>query len=97
MDGFVTAYSRTTGEQHRIPKHWLDNPVLGKDFTTTPPAEVSTETPKKSWSRERLAEHATAAGATFADDATKDDLLAAIAAVTPQTPDGAPLSDQTPA
>jgi hypothetical protein len=35
-DGFVNAYSTTTGDKHRIPAHWVDHPVLGKGFRKTP-------------------------------------------------------------
>jgi hypothetical protein len=35
-DLFVDAYSVTTGVKQRIPRHWLDDPVLGRDFRKTP-------------------------------------------------------------
>lgn len=40
VDGFVDAYSKSTGQKQRIPEHWLDHPVLGKDFTLTPSARA---------------------------------------------------------
>lgn len=33
---FVTAYSKVTGEKHRVPAHWLDHPRLGKGLRKTP-------------------------------------------------------------
>lgn len=101
MDGFVSVYSKTTGQKHRVPEHWVDHPVLGRGISRTPTQKArdnAADTPSKSWNRAQLVEHATGLGLTPAADATKDDLLAAIAATTPQTPDGAPLpGNETPA
>lgn len=36
MNGFVTAYSKNTGRKVRVPAHFLDHPVLGKDLRKTP-------------------------------------------------------------
>ena len=33
--GFIEAVN-VRGEKQRIPAAWLDHPVLGKDFSTTP-------------------------------------------------------------
>lgn len=33
---FVDAYSLTTRAKQRIPRHWLEDPVLGRDFAKTP-------------------------------------------------------------
>lgn len=35
-DNFVTAYSVKTGEPQRIPRHWLEHPVLGKNYRLKP-------------------------------------------------------------
>lgn len=35
-DLFVDAYAISTGRIQRIPRHWLDDPVLGRDFAKTP-------------------------------------------------------------
>lgn len=40
MDGFVDAYAKSTGVKHSIPEHWLDHPVLGKNFSLTPSAQA---------------------------------------------------------
>lgn len=36
MSEFVSAFSKTTGVKHSIPRKWLGHPVLGKDFELTP-------------------------------------------------------------
>lgn len=40
MDDFVDAYSLTTQRKQRIPRHWLDDPVLGRDFRKTPSQRI---------------------------------------------------------
>lgn len=41
IDGLVAAYRIDTGEEVRIPPHWLDDPTLSKPFTTIPPTGTS--------------------------------------------------------
>lgn len=36
MNGFVTAYSKSTGKKVRVPEHFIGHPVLGKDLQKTP-------------------------------------------------------------
>ncbi len=38
----ITAYRKDTGEEVRIPEHFLDHPELGKPFRKTKPAAPST-------------------------------------------------------
>lgn len=38
----IHAYRKDTGEKVTIPEHWVDDPTLGEQFTTTPPAARST-------------------------------------------------------
>lgn len=33
---FISVYSKTTGRKQDVPEHWLDHPVLGRDFRKTP-------------------------------------------------------------
>jgi hypothetical protein len=33
---FVDVYSLTTGLKQRVPRVWLDDPILGRDFRKTP-------------------------------------------------------------
>lgn len=40
MDGFVSAYSKSTGQKQRIPRHWIGHPVLGLDFELTPSSKA---------------------------------------------------------
>ena len=46
-DGFVEAYSKKTGQKQVIPEHWLDDPVLGKDFELTPSAKAQAAAEKR--------------------------------------------------
>lgn len=36
LSEFADAYAISTGRKQRIPRHWLDDPVLGRDFRKTP-------------------------------------------------------------
>lgn len=38
----ITAYRKDTGEEVRIPEHFLDHPELGKPFRKTKPTAQST-------------------------------------------------------
>lgn len=35
-DALITVYSRRTGLKHRVPAHYLDHPVLSKQWRKTP-------------------------------------------------------------
>lgn len=41
MGKFVNVYSRTTGDKHRVPAHWMDHPTLSKPFRKTPKQRAS--------------------------------------------------------
>jgi hypothetical protein len=41
MAEFVDVYSRATGRKHRVPAHYLDNPVLSQQFRKTPKASAA--------------------------------------------------------
>lgn len=109
MDGFVSAYAKSTGLKQRIPRHWIGHPVLGRDFELTPSAAAAIQQeaeveaggpPSESWTRPALDEHAAALGIDPSGMANKREVLAAIdAAVNAGTPDpaGTPPSDETPA
>ncbi|MEP7738528.1 hypothetical protein ABKW28_12800 [Nocardioides sp. 31GB23] len=46
---FIDVYSKATGRKHRVPEHYLTNPVLAKPFRKTPKtraAETSSATPE---------------------------------------------------
>ena len=36
----VTAYNTRTGVFQDIPTHWVDHPILGADWTLTPPPDA---------------------------------------------------------
>lgn len=35
-EGFVEVYAKSTGNKQLVPEHWLDHPVLGRNFSKTP-------------------------------------------------------------
>lgn len=40
-DEFVIAYNTRTGQKQSIPAHWLDNPILGRDWSVAPSARAA--------------------------------------------------------
>lgn len=85
MDGFVTAYSTVTGKPQRVPEHYLDHPVLGRNLTLTPPATPAGEypegTPSVEWTAAQLQAYATGHDIDLAGSkASKADMVAAITA-----------------
>ena len=85
-NGQVEAFAVTTGRRQSIPKHWLDHPVLGKQFTLTDPAEKPsdpTEKPSTSWNNDRITDYAAAHDIDLGDATTKAEMLAAIDAHNP--------------
>lgn len=112
MSEFVTVYAKSTGKKQRIPAHWIDHPVLGKDFALTPSQKAKdriTGTPDGDWKVAELEEYADAHGVDRTGLKKKADLLDAIASSgedpstdpaedpAPQTPPTAPVDDKTPA
>ncbi len=106
---FVTAVNRH-GVKQVIPRHWLDDPVLGAGFRL-PASQVSADRvsgrggdPSSDWTRAELAAHAATRGVEVPERATKAELLDAIAATSatladqadPVTPDANPAFDETP-
>lgn len=97
-DGFVEAYAKSTGVKQVIPEHWLDHPVLGKDFSLTPSAkarQIAADQPSESWTHEQLDAYVTDHGLDLGDAKTKAEKVAAITvaeeALIPRGPDGEPL------
>lgn len=41
MAEFVDVYASATGKKHRVPAHFMDNPVLSKPFRKTPKASAA--------------------------------------------------------
>lgn len=75
-DGFVTVYSTKNGRKHRVPAHYMDNPVLSRGLSKTP--------------RQRDADKAvTTAGGTRADHPDEPTATepSATAAPTPEATD----------
>lgn len=82
---FVTAYSKTTGRQHRVPDYFIDDPILGADLTTeTPnppvPAVAAESAPSMEWTRADLDAYAASQGLDTSGEANKTDALAVITA-----------------
>ena len=46
MPKFVDVYSKATGEKHRVPAHFMTNPVLSKPFRKTPKQRATEGTPE---------------------------------------------------
>jgi hypothetical protein len=97
-EGFVEAYSTKTGLKQVIPEHWLDHPLLGKDFSLTPSAkarEVAADQPSESWTHKQLDKYVADHGLDLGDARTVVEKVAAIAAaepsLIPRGPDGEPL------
>ena len=102
MDGFVTAYSKLTGQKQRVPEHFIGHPVLGPNLTLTPQVRDGLRypegTPTAAWKATQLEAYADDHDVDLTGARTKDDMVAAIAtAANPQNADGTPSSDETPA
>lgn len=76
--GFVTAWSKSTGRRHEVPEHFLDNPVLSRDLTTTPPPEQAPETPVDEMIVDQLRQYAADHDIDLGGATRKDDIRAAI-------------------
>jgi hypothetical protein len=102
-EGFVEAYAKSTGTKQVIPQHWLDDPVLGKNFSLTPSAkarEVVADQPSESWTHKQLDKYAADNDLALGDARTVAEKVAAIAAAEeariPRGPDGEPLAEIDP-
>jgi hypothetical protein len=76
--GHVEAYAVSTGARQTIPKHWLDHPVLGQQFTLDDPAAAAAEKPSTSWNNDRITDYAAKHEINLGDATTKAEMLAAI-------------------
>lgn len=82
LSEFVDAYAISTGRKQRIPRHWLDDPVLGRDFRKTPSqreldGDLPPRPPGDAGSKE-IAAFADAAGLDLSGAKTNADKLVAI-------------------
>jgi hypothetical protein len=97
QDDFVEVYSKTTGAKQMVPPHFIDHPVLGKDFTPTSAGRevlaLSDGAPSLSWTREQLDDHAAALGIDGSALSNKGEVLAAIDGT--QVPQSTPESGST--
>lgn len=95
---FITVYSSATGRPQRVPKHYMDDPVLSRGLTRAKPADPTGEPgPSEKWTVAQLQAHAAEHGIDVTDlgaKPTKADLLAAITAA-PET--STPTNPETPA
>ncbi|AIY17783.1 hypothetical protein GUY44_07145 [Pimelobacter simplex] len=85
-DGFVEVYAKSTGQKQWVPEHYLEHPVLGRDFEETPSSRANRDgdqppagPPVQAWTRAQLDQHASVVlGLDTSDLATKADVVAAI-------------------
>lgn len=79
----VEAYRKDTGEKltYRVPKHFFDHPVLGRNLARTPSSRAVAKTPEPSetWTVLQLREYAEKAGVDLAGATTKADILSVLA------------------
>ena len=72
MAKFVYVYAKATGKKHKVPEHYLDNPVLMRPFSKTP--------------KSRAAEQAAPAGSGTPPPPPPDSGSALAGPATPDTP-----------
>lgn len=83
MGGSVEVYSKTTGKKHIVPEHWLNHPVLDKNFAETPSSVASKAgapegDPSEAWTRAQLDQHAAGLGFDTTALPNKGEVIAAI-------------------
>lgn len=103
-DDFVEVYAKTTGEKQMVPRAWLDDEVLGKDFEVVPSARAVDPTGKPPTIDEVLAEvgddQALAAAALEAEQARekpRSTLVEKLQAVIDTPPDSSDPGETPPA
>lgn len=83
MAKFVDAFSKSTGDPHRVPEHFINHPVLGRDLTLDPPRGKESEgTPSEDWTVPQLKKYAEAHSIDLGGATAKDPIFAAITAHT---------------
>jgi len=99
-ENFVDATSKTTGVYHRIPRIWLDDPILGRDFELTPVQKAldgePAARPDKSWTVKLLQEFAAGMGLDTAGAHGKAALLDTISTALGTTTDTADTAAESP-
>lgn len=91
---FVDAFSTTTGRPHRVPEHFIDDPILGRDLTLTPPdnAQLDEAPPTEKWTIAQLTEYAAAHDIDLGGATVKADILTAV--TTPTSTTGTPATGE---
>ena len=83
---FAEVYSKTTGEKQAVPRDWLDDDVLGSDFSLTPTAaardaiDIEHGTPDQAWTIPQLRQRAELDGVDLTGLSLKAELLEAVLA-----------------
>ncbi|WKN47149.1 hypothetical protein [Nocardioides sp. Arc9.136] len=104
MDGFVTAYSETTGLKQRVPAHFIGHPVLGRGLRKTP-RQIAGQAypdgdPTTDWKVAQLEAYAAEHDINLTGATTKAESVALIteALAATQNPTGTPpAATETPA
>ena len=95
-EGMVEVYSKTTKEKQNVPAHWIDHPVLGRDFAVTPHGQAQQQLatgPTEDWRLEELRDYADHHGVDRTGLRSKAETLAAIEAHAATT---APMNADVP-
>lgn len=99
MDEFAEVYSRTTGIKQRVPRGWLDDPLLGRDFVKTAAQRTLDGDPRpdSQWINADIVAFAQQNNIDLGGAHKKADLLAAVdAALDPPEPQGQPVTAELP-
>lgn len=82
MDEFVDVTVKATGALQRVPRIWLDDPILGRHFERTATQRALDGEPEarpdKSWTGAHLKEFAASLGVDLTGVDRKADMLAAV-------------------
>lgn len=97
-DDFVSAYSKSTGREHWVPRRFFDQPELCRDLTLDAPAggpavdvtpgpadsaKAVEDVPSEKWKNADIEQWATDHGVNLDGATTKADMLAAVNAAAP--------------
>lgn len=80
-DNFVTVVVTATGRKQRVPRHYLNHPILGRGIRVAPSQAEQDRLaagPSEEWTVSQLVDYANTHGVDLGDASKKADVLAAI-------------------